>query len=202
MSGNFHLNADTQHWISNIRISSVGKQIRIQVVNTHTHTHQTQTGNLGVDPVSAARLDKGDYPPCGELGARFSVCVCVSVYVYTDTCFLRQCALSIPCFPLMCVCAKCVCVPHCWGELCHSIPRSRKEGLSGFSKWDFRQDSRKILLSRLHPLTSGAKGGFPGSWHLAYWVHLMFLRADLHDIGRYGIKVKVKGLGVKKRGWV
>lgn len=195
-----------QHWISNIGISRVGKQIKRQVVNTppythrHARTHQTQTGNLGVDPVSAARLDKGDYPPCGEFGGSVQ-CVCLCVYVYTETCFLRQCTVSIPCFPLVCVCGKCVYVPHCWGELCHSIPRSRKEGLAGFSKWDFRQDSRKILLSRLHTLTSGAKGGFPGSWHLAYWVHLMFLGVDLHDIGHYGIKVKVKGLGVKKHGF-
>lgn len=51
----------------------------------------------------------------------------------------------------------------------------RAEGLSGFSKWDFPQGSRKILLSRLHPLTSEAKGGFPGSWRLAFQVHLRFV---------------------------
>lgn len=118
-----------QCWQTNQKTS--GKHTR-----THTLRLQTQTGNLGVDPVSAAWLDKGDYPPCGELGARVSVWVCVRaracICVYTDTCFL--CLRYTVCFSLMCVCAKCVCVRHCWGELCRSIPRSRKEGLSGFSK--------------------------------------------------------------------
>lgn len=137
-----------------------------------------------------------------------SVCVCACVSVCVRLCICRH-LFSLPlhpryteCFPLMCVCAKCVCVRYCWGKLCHSIPRSRKEGLSRFSKWDFWQDSRKILLSRLHPLTSGAKGGFPGSWHLVYWVHLMFLWADLHNTGSYGIKVKLKGPGVRNCGWI
>lgn len=57
----------------------------------------------------------------------------------------------------MCLCAF-VCT-----KLCYRIPSHRDEGLSGFSKWDFQQGSREILLSRLHLLTSRAKGGLPGS---------------------------------------
>lgn len=62
--------------------------------------------------MSTARLDKGDYPHCGELGAWFCVCVCVY------TCFLCECTHAfIVCFLLMCLCTKCVCVhfsePRC-----------------------------------------------------------------------------------------
>lgn len=142
----------------------------------HTHTHtltpntQMQEGNLGVDPVSSARLDKGDYPHRGEFrgggGGLGSVRICLRTYacapayVRTYARFLCGCAV---CLLLMCCRAVCVCVHFAKTVLCNSIPSNRAEGLSGFSKWDFQQGSREILLSRLHPLTSKAKGGFPGS---------------------------------------
>lgn len=130
-----------------------------------------QEGNLGVDLVSTAQLDKGDYPHRGEFRVGgwggglvqcafvcVRTCVCLA-YVRTYARSLCDCAV---CLPLMCRRAICVCVYFAETVLCNSIPSNRAEGLSGFSKWDFQQGSREILLSRLHPLTSKAKGGFPG----------------------------------------
>lgn len=81
--GHVWFNADMREGIRHI---SAGLQ-----ANKHspegkwlTHKH-TQEGNLGVDLVSAARLDKADYPHCGKLGAWCNVCACVRECKHTFT---------------------------------------------------------------------------------------------------------------------
>ena len=98
------LEAAVHCWQTNIHQKISGKHV-------HTYTH-TRRGNLGVDLVSTAQLDKGDYPHCVELG---SVCVCacgrVCVCVYT----LVLIHMHLLCLLLKCLYTLCVgvCVPSC-----------------------------------------------------------------------------------------
>ncbi len=87
---------------------------KISGKHTHTHIHTwMQKGNLGADLLSTAQLDKGDYPHCGELGPRFSVCafVCVCVLcvcVYTLVFFCECTHALCVCLLLMFLRTKCV----------------------------------------------------------------------------------------------
>lgn len=84
--------------------------------------------------MSTAQVDKADYPQCGELGPWFVVCStcffsCVNVHTHTHTLTVY----SLLTFAVSAgVCAHVT-------ELSYSNPSNRDEGLSGFSKWDFKQ---------------------------------------------------------------